>query len=243
MNNTDDSLVNSVLQCLSNVSILTKYILCGHITHHSSKKCHVANAYVKLICEMWSGRRSFADATKVKEQVYQLIPQMTGYYQQDNPEFLLMLLDALHKDFNLQPSNSSDKDETSIISAIFHGSTHSTTICYRCYRNYCTIKDFSILHLTLPINTSCSRDKILDRPMSQTLTLSDCLNELLKPEVLVGDQMWYCDTCQTLTNAERRLELWRLPRVLILQLKRIDSNISSDAKTDVLLRFPLDSLD
>ncbi|KAL0158396.1 hypothetical protein M9458_046472, partial [Cirrhinus mrigala] len=51
-------------------------------------------------------------------------------------------------------------------------------------------------------------------------TLEQCLNLFTKPEVLAPEEAWYCPKCQQHREASKQLLLWRLPNVLIIQLKR-----------------------
>ncbi|XP_026503089.1 ubiquitin carboxyl-terminal hydrolase 19-like, partial [Terrapene carolina triunguis] len=51
-------------------------------------------------------------------------------------------------------------------------------------------------------------------------TLGQCLNLFTKPEVLAPEEAWYCPKCKQHREASKQLMLWRLPNVLIIQLKR-----------------------
>ncbi|XP_067397000.1 ubiquitin carboxyl-terminal hydrolase 19 isoform X2 [Emydura macquarii macquarii] len=51
-------------------------------------------------------------------------------------------------------------------------------------------------------------------------TLGQCLNLFTKPEVLAPEEAWYCPQCKQHREASKQLMLWRLPNVLIIQLKR-----------------------
>nr|XP_015203406.1 PREDICTED: ubiquitin carboxyl-terminal hydrolase 19 [Lepisosteus oculatus] len=50
-------------------------------------------------------------------------------------------------------------------------------------------------------------------------TLEQCLNLFTKPEVLAPEEAWYCPKCKQHREASKQLMLWRLPNVLIIQLK------------------------
>ncbi|CAF93184.1 unnamed protein product, partial [Tetraodon nigroviridis] len=74
-------------------------------------------------------------------------------------------------------------------------------------------------------------------------TLEQCLNLFTKPEVLAPEEAWYCPKCQQHREASKQLLLWRLPNVLIIQLKRFSfrSFIWRDKIND-MVDFPIRQL-
>uniref|UniRef100_A0A670YRR8 ubiquitinyl hydrolase 1 n=1 Tax=Pseudonaja textilis TaxID=8673 RepID=A0A670YRR8_PSETE len=75
-------------------------------------------------------------------------------------------------------------------------------------------------------------------------TLEQCLNLFTKPEVLAPEEAWYCPKCKQHREASKQLMLWRLPNILIIQLKRFSfrSFIWRDKIND-MVDFPVRSLD
>ncbi|XP_041129477.1 ubiquitin carboxyl-terminal hydrolase 19-like isoform X6 [Polyodon spathula] len=75
-------------------------------------------------------------------------------------------------------------------------------------------------------------------------TLEHCLNLFTRPEVLAPEEAWYCPKCKQHREASKQLMLWRLPNVLIIQLKRFSfrSFIWRDKIND-MVDFPVRSLD
>ncbi|XP_061536576.1 ubiquitin carboxyl-terminal hydrolase 19 isoform X1 [Phycodurus eques] len=75
-------------------------------------------------------------------------------------------------------------------------------------------------------------------------TLEQCLNLFTKPEVLAPEEAWYCPKCQQHREASKQLLLWRLPNILIIQLKRFSfrSFIWRDKIND-MVDFPVRNLD
>ncbi|CAE6362917.1 unnamed protein product [Rhizoctonia solani] len=73
----------------------------------------------------------------------------------------------------------------------------------------------------------------------QDIALSDCLDELTKVEQLGVNDSWYCSRCKQHRQATKQLQLWSLPTILVLQLKRF----AKRAKIDKLVTFPIDGLD
>ncbi|CAE6514653.1 unnamed protein product [Rhizoctonia solani] len=77
------------------------------------------------------------------------------------------------------------------------------------------------------------------RPDGHDITLSDCLDELTKVEKLGANDSWYCSRCKQHRQATKQLQLWSLPTILVLQLKRF----AKRSKIDTLVTFPVNGLD
>lgn len=76
------------------------------------------------------------------------------------------------------------------------------------------------------------------------ITLNQCLTLFTEPEVLSPQEAWYCPNCKEHRQATKELSLWRLPVVLIIQLKRFSftRSIFRD-KIDKMVDFPVTGLD
>ena len=76
------------------------------------------------------------------------------------------------------------------------------------------------------------------------VTLDECFDESSKSEVLSEDNSWYCGRCKELRRATKTLELWAVPDILVIHLKRFGSGgrIGRD-KVDIDVNFPTDGLD
>jgi len=77
------------------------------------------------------------------------------------------------------------------------------------------------------------------RSKGTPVDLEDCLDELTKVEQLGINDSWYCSRCQKHQQASKQLQLWRLPNILVLQLKRFTVR----GKIDNLITFPINGLD
>jgi hypothetical protein len=75
------------------------------------------------------------------------------------------------------------------------------------------------------------------------LTLDSCLRAFAKAETLGEDDMWYCRDCKEHRRAFKKMDLYKLPDLLIIHLKRfIYSSVTREKLTD-LVDFPLEGLD
>lgn len=76
------------------------------------------------------------------------------------------------------------------------------------------------------------------------VTLDQCLETFTKPERLDEHNMWYCSECNEHVRALKTMELWRLPNILIVHLKRFEfSHGFRRDKLDTFVEFPIDGLD
>ncbi|KAK5137913.1 hypothetical protein LTR08_006682 [Meristemomyces frigidus] len=75
------------------------------------------------------------------------------------------------------------------------------------------------------------------------ITLDECFAETGKRETLSEDNAWYCGRCKELRQAAKTLEIWTIPDVLIVHLKRFAGNRSFRDKIDVVVDYPIEGLD
>lgn len=98
--------MNSMLQCLSNTEILSRYFLNrrheGEINADNvlGTRGRLAQVYAKLLEDMWSGEYITVVPTEFKRVIGQFAPQFAGYQQHDSQELMNFLLDGLHEDLN-----------------------------------------------------------------------------------------------------------------------------------------------
>jgi ubiquitin C-terminal hydrolase len=78
------------------------------------------------------------------------------------------------------------------------------------------------------------------------LTLESCLERFSRKEELDQENMWYCPSCKEHKRASKKMVISRLPRVLIVHLKRF-KRVAPDRpqfrKFADLITFPLEGLD
>lgn len=75
------------------------------------------------------------------------------------------------------------------------------------------------------------------------ISLDDCLNETGKSETLSENNAWYCPKCKEHRRAEKKLELWKIPDILVMHLKRFSSNRSFRDKLEIFVDYPVEGLD
>ena len=74
--------------------------------------------------------------------------------------------------------------------------------------------------------------------------MKDCLEYFRQTEKLGADNAWYCNVCKDHVEATKRIEIYKVPPVLILCFQRFKShNIYFKDKLEDKIVFPMENLD
>jgi len=71
------------------------------------------------------------------------------------------------------------------------------------------------------------------------LTIFDCLDAFTREETLSEEDPWYCSSCKEHRRASKKMDLYRLPNILILHLKRFAYTRWSREKITTPVHFPI----
>ncbi|XP_049920390.1 ubiquitin carboxyl-terminal hydrolase 11 isoform X1 [Epinephelus moara] len=84
----------------------------------------------------------------------------------------------------------------------------------------------------------------MEVPQQQTtVELQECIELFTTVETLEEENPWYCPVCKKHQLATKKLDLWSLPEVLIIHLKRFSYTKFTREKLDSIVDFPLRDLD
>ncbi|KAI0065534.1 cysteine proteinase [Artomyces pyxidatus] len=75
------------------------------------------------------------------------------------------------------------------------------------------------------------------------ISLQDCLDEFTKEEQLGEDDLWYCPQCKKHQQATKKFDLWSVPDVLVVHLKRFSNSRALRDKIETFVDFPTKGLD
>ncbi|CAI4424856.1 CQS_1a_G0014880.mRNA.1.CDS.1 [Saccharomyces cerevisiae] len=176
-------------------------------------------------------------------------PMYSDSMQQDCQEFCQFLLDGLHEDLNQNGSKKhlkqlSDEEERmrekmsirkasalewerflltdfSAIIDLFQGQYASRLQCQVCEHTSTTYQTFSVLSVPVPRVKTCN--------------ILDCFREFTKCERLGVDEQWSCPKCLKKQPSTKQLKITRLPKKLIINLKRFDNQMN---KNNVFVQYP-----
>ena len=76
------------------------------------------------------------------------------------------------------------------------------------------------------------------RLIREPISLDQCLKDFTKEEELGEDETWYCSKCKQHRLIAKKLDIWKLPPVFVIHLKRFQAVNNRWIKSNKLVRFP-----
>jgi len=73
--------------------------------------------------------------------------------------------------------------------------------------------------------------------------LGDCISAFTKEEILSENDPWFCSDCKEFRQASKKFDIWRLPDILIVHLKRFSYTRLWREKISTYVDFPFEGLD
>jgi len=248
--------MNSALQCLLNVVPLTDYFLSElHLQEINEEnflgsKGEVVRAYAKLVKEVWETNQQIEISPKhFYKALSSYAPQFSYGTQEDSQDFMAILLDVIHEDLNRvrvrptiadsEPQGSTMQEQAtnawknhllrnrSIIVDLFQGQVKSSLKCHEC--GYVSSKFEPFMYLSLPVPEESKKE----------VTLYQCLDEFHKEEKLDEEERWHCPKCKGPKDSSKKIDIWTLPNILIIHLKRFKFTRSQRGKIRTVVNFPI----
>ncbi|ORX87301.1 cysteine proteinase [Anaeromyces robustus] len=261
--------MNSILQCLNATTDLTRFFLNGRFKNDINEGNtlgtggKLAKEYNRFLYTIWNEHLPVVSPTNIKEVISNFNNEFKGTEQHDSQEFLSCILDGLHEDLNLarkkskseidiirKRHNEEEKDEErnnypltvlqanawkryidfnySVIVNTFQGQYMSTLKCSRCGKSSTTFN--SLMYLSVPIPENATN-------------LYHCLDKYIEKEYLKGNDAWSCPKCKVKVEATKQLLLSRLPKIMLIHLKRFYFQGPFRDKITKSINFPLKNLD
>ncbi|XP_078326468.1 ubiquitin carboxyl-terminal hydrolase 37-like isoform X4 [Crassostrea virginica] len=226
--------MNAILQALFHLEPFTRDLV--HINRRISRSLPQQSLYQSLVRLHGSRKRIVSDITKrdllrsVKQAISSSAKRFSGYQQHDAHEFLSQVLDQLKEEvakvMKSTPSpNRSPREVTEAVDLInptlqnFEFEVTHTISCSNCQEEVTKAEQFYDLSLEMPRK----------RAGSMPCTLQHALDLFLKKELIE----YRCEKCGC-CKAEVSHKFTRLPRVLILHLKRYNYNSGSSVQSKML---------
>ncbi|XP_021757775.1 ubiquitin carboxyl-terminal hydrolase 10-like [Chenopodium quinoa] len=89
----------------------------------------------------------------------------------------------------------------------------------------------------------CKSGFTAKKTRQEAVSLFSCMDAFLKEEPLGPDDMWYCPNCKEHRQASKKLDLWKLPEILVIHLKRFSYSRYFKNKLDTFVSFPIQNLE
>jgi ubiquitin carboxyl-terminal hydrolase 8 len=255
--------MNAALQALASCPVLTAYFLQGNFVADLNAANplgtggDLATAYAELLKDLWREDSSGALAPeKWREIVKRVAHFPLDGTQEDAHEFLAYLLDGLHEDLNRvakRPPYQERKEwkgvdleargeervaaeawhdhllrNRSVLVDLFQGQLRSQLRCPKCNTVSVTFDPF--VYLSLPVE-------------KKTTTVAEALAAFCEEERLDASNQWTCPSCKKCVRAFKKIDIWKTPAVLILNLKRFYFNARGGGKVRNNVACPLQGLD
>uniref|UniRef100_A0A6G1S5W5 Ubiquitin carboxyl-terminal hydrolase n=1 Tax=Aceria tosichella TaxID=561515 RepID=A0A6G1S5W5_9ACAR len=249
--------MNSVIQSLAYApTLVTKFCqnnLYNHINFNSQYGTNgvLAIEFGALVEKLNSHRYRYIEPKSFRDAVTKHIG-FAGNEQQDSHEFMMMLFDKIHHDLNIRAKDPSKHQNgfgnndaaeinvsrtvladrfwkrhlemnKSVVSDLFEGIFMSTLTCTFCRVESNTFEVFNCLSLPIGSESRCD--------------MRDCLSHFSKPERI--DVAWECPKCKMKRDADKKIVICKLPKILIIHLKRFSLDGRWRQKLQTPVDFPL----
>lgn len=233
--------MNSILQCLINTVKLKTYFLSDEYNEDKNMN----NIESKLSDEYRTINNDINYGIITPVNFKKILGNLNYIYktsnQQDAHEFLINIIELLSKGCSYkikikvkgEIKNEKDKLELkcinkfkklyqnnySIFTKLFYGQYNNILKCINC--NYTNNNFDPFCNIML----ETKYDSVIE-----------CLDDYMKEEKLDDENMWNCDNCNKKCNAIKKINIWKLPEILTLTLKRFEYSNKSK-KIDKLIKI------
>ncbi|KAM3924734.1 LOW QUALITY PROTEIN: ubiquitin carboxyl-terminal hydrolase 50 [Leptodactylus fuscus] len=233
--------MNAVLQCLSCTTPLVEYFFSSQFEKFIAREeKHLLKAFAVLMADMWFGREQYVSPEDFFSVMCNVHPPFGKRSQQDAQELLIYTLNALHEDLtnnvkkspsdNARSSSSIQSNASeSLVTRLLQGVLRQNTACMEC--GHTSHKDDVFTVLSIPM---ASGDET---------SLQECLECFFQQVTLTRADKIFCSFCKIKQDASVKAEIWKLPKILILHLKRFEYKRRLKRKIKTSVDFPLNNLD
>lgn len=181
-------------------------------------------------------------------------PWFESGQQQDCAEFLNFLFDSLIEQ-NRTSHHSlqlTENEDHSLIEDMFSGVSETTYLCFECNNSSVRSEKFTSLHLAIHKNCEDIKEKLSNESSDIkdeiNIELNDLIINYLKPEILDGENKYFCDKCKELQTGKKQSRIIKYPVCLIITLLRFSYSPVHNKKTKITsvvnypfqLMWPLD---
>ena len=221
--------LNSALQCLSSVQILTDFVISSEELFQEKS---LIDVYRKLIRDMWSGMHSSISPNEFRDTLSNLFPEFGGYGQKDCCEVITKILDQFHEELMIKNLESGTqigeyktfedylKNNDTFVAHNFQGFRRTKMFCECKHIFHENCEPFFFLDLpqleTQHMIETCSFFNH-HYSINKYSTVEDCLRNYLATNKVDGTM--FCSGCQKDVVPYTKSELLYAPNVLILKLK------------------------
>lgn len=258
VNHGNTCYMNTAINCLSNTTPSTFYFLNKYyleMLNNDRKETDFLLQWVKLINGIWEENCTISPESFIKSTKILSFKQDNIFHyrhQQDVSEFIIFIINNIHEALSqkttievpLSIDNIDKKYHKLIKESVDNWSLHFkdsySFIIELFYGQFISIIETID---NLPVEKSFSYEPFctleLEIP-NQHCTIYDCFDLMSQESMLIKDNKWFSDSIKSYRNAKRTTLILRNPNILIICLKRFNSN---NSKKKNLVKFPINNLD
>ena len=209
--------------------ITEKNNMWGEIEHQDSQEFY---AFLINNIEEDCGRKiiyiPFFECRNVENKC--LLHETEKTIQLENKNFLLQLIANKY----IQISEIKDY---SFVKNLFVGYLISNTICSLCNTHSPSFESFITIPLSIPINKNTQN--------IHEFGLEECFNNFISDEKLDKHNKLKCCICCVKNRSIKKIQLWKAPKVLVIQLKRFIINQYGIQTSKILnhVNYPINNFD
>ena len=235
----NSSHLNSAIQCLSSVKPLRELLIQKH--SFNSNKTQFEKQFAELLNSLWIANQydKVIDPSFFKAECAKLEANLVGSTERNAHTFFSLLFFKLseknacsNSTAKMSESAEVSKKVAAAMSSIqqskgaffadwFFGLFKITFTCTKCEKFLEKFEPFHEIALSL----------------SKThKSLNECVSLFCSQQKL---EEWNCQNCKETVNATKKVEIWKLPKIILFHLKPSDGNDSPH----ILIDFPLTDLE
>lgn len=232
--------INSILQCLFNCQPLIDYFLSDvykkdlNILNPSGSGGDLALAFFELVNAYWTKSYDLLVPRFFVTTLLKITDEGVNVQQWDPHEIFHNLIIIMHEDLNragrtplIRPIVSQKTSELiaakhwqmeldkhcSIMVDLFQGQIRQTLSCTECLFDLQTFDIFFSLGVSFPKGEN-------------PVTLEEMLEEYIRPKEM--SRAWLCPKCNFGVKAIQKIEIWKVPPILVIHLKKKTSVANSE---------------
>jgi ubiquitin carboxyl-terminal hydrolase 8 len=235
--------MNSALQAFLHTWELVHYYITSSFIkdlNPNREERYLVQAWKNLTLEYWKDNKETSLEPRTLHQLIHVLAKQKNIElyglgnQNDIHEFIGFFMDIMHEALAYQIKvtlrgnikNSLDKyafdgytswgqfyrKSYSKIIEIFYGQTMSICTCATCNSKSCTYTPEWCFTLPVPLERN--------KGPNQEVSIEDCWAAYTKSEIMSGSNQYNCDNCKGPRDAQKTLNIFKAPNVMIVLLKR-----------------------
>ncbi len=232
--------LNTAIQCLSAVKVLTAYFLSNKYDddlNPDKSEYELVEEYSSLLKKMWRANVPIfpGNFKKVLGEIYEPYSERM---QQDSGETYCKIIELLHEGVSYQADivdppcgriyrdamnawRQDYSDNYSIILKLFYGQFWRRIQCDECKNETNRFESFSMINLPITNNTN---------------NLYNCIDLYVSCEDMDDDNMINCEKCSKKCSGKMKNTVWRMPPVICFSFSRFTMQGN---KINKLIDFPI----